>query len=157
MPAVPREPPPPVTIPPLSPPPPAHPTTPPPPAPVLADAPGVVSTIPDGVRITFGPLRSELNPATDSALLDLAHKSPDGVFTVMAYAPGSSDDPSTPRRLSLSRALNARSVLIAQGIPSTRIYVRALGPNNTDGPPDRVDITVTAPLSPAKPSQDGTK
>ncbi len=125
---------------------------------MLADAPGTVTAIPDGTRITFGPQRSDLNPATNAAIGDLAHKSPDGIFNVLAYAAGNSDDPSTPRRLSLSRALNARSILIAAGIPSTHIYVRALGPNNTsaqpDIPPDRVDITVTATQSPAKPATD---
>jgi outer membrane protein OmpA-like peptidoglycan-associated protein len=125
---------------------------------VLADAPGIVAQIPDGTRITFGPQRSDLNPATDAAISDLAHKLPDGIFNLLAYAAGNSDDPSTPRRLSLSRALNARSVLIAAGIPSTHIYVRALGPNNTppqpDIPPDRVDITVTATQSPAKSTPD---
>ena len=59
---------------------------------------------------------------------------------VVATAAGSADDPSTPRRLSLSRALAVRAVLINEGIPSTRIYPRALGPNIGDGPPDRVDV-----------------
>ncbi len=157
-PVVPAGPPPPAVLAPLSPPPPAHPNTPPPPAPVLADAPGIVSALPDGTRITFGPQRSDLNPATNAAISDLAHKSPDGTFNVLAYAAGNTDDPSTPRRLSLSRALNARSVLIAAGIPSTHIYVRALGPNITrsqpDIPPDRVDITVTATQSPPKQTPD---
>ncbi|MBV9756580.1 MAG: hypothetical protein JO047_05955, partial [Alphaproteobacteria bacterium] len=55
------------------------------------------------------------------------------------------DDPSTPRRLSLSRALTARQVLLDRGMGSTHIYVRALGANAGDGPPDRVDVTLNLP------------
>ena len=48
-------------------------------------------------------------------------------FNVVAYAAGTPDDPSTARRLSLSRALAVRSALMADGVGSARIYVRALG------------------------------
>ena len=43
-------------------------------------------------------------------------------FNVMAYAAGTPEDPSTPRRLSLSRALAVRRVLMADGVASARIY-----------------------------------
>ena len=65
---------------------------------------------------------------------------------VTAFAAGSPEDPSTPRRLSLARALAARAVLINEGIASTRIYVRALGSAAGDGPADRVDLSA-APAS----------
>ena len=68
---------------------------------------------------------------------------------MVATAAGSADDPSTPRRLSLSRALAARAVLITEGIASTRIYVRALGASGPpDGPPDRVDVSAGLPGAP---------
>jgi hypothetical protein len=51
------------------------------------------------------------------------------------------EDPSTARRLSLGRALAARAVLINEGIPSTRIYPRALGATGGDTDRDRVDVT----------------
>ena len=146
-PVVPPAPPPVAMLPPMVPPPPAHPSTPPPPAPVVAGAPGDAVPIPGGLRVTFAPEKAELNPETDAALQKLAHAtaaSPDATVTVMAYAAGPPDDPSTPRRVSLSRALAARSVLIAQGIPSTHIFVRALGAVASDAPPDRVDVTVSA-------------
>src|SRR5438270_388208 len=78
----------------------------PPPAPTVplaTDAPGSATTIPGGVRVTFGPDRSELNPTTEQALRELAHdlKDKDISINVYAYAAGSSEDPSTPRRLSL--------------------------------------------------------
>ena len=77
-------------------------------------------------------------------------------LTLSAFAPGTPDDPSTARRLSLSRALAARSLLIAEGLPSPRITVRSLGasePGFSAGPPDRVDLVVSSPpTSQAKPA-----
>tara|TARA_B100001123_G_scaffold55926_1_gene59638 strand:+ start:315 stop:1166 length:852 start_codon:yes stop_codon:yes gene_type:complete len=62
---------------------------------------------------------------------------------LLAYADGAAGTLSQTRRLSLSRALSVRSHLINQGIPSTRIDVRALGNKYKDGPADRVDVIVT--------------
>lgn len=61
---------------------------------------------------------------------------------VKAYADGSSGSASSARRLSLSRALAVRSILIELGVRSTRIDVRALGDRNEGGAPDRVDVLV---------------
>lgn len=61
---------------------------------------------------------------------------------VKAYADGSTGSASTARRLSLSRALAVRSILIEFGVRSTRIDVRALGDRNEGGAPDRVDVLV---------------
>ena len=133
---------------------PTRPPAPPPPIPIAADAPGLVEQIPDGQRITFGDGRADLNPATESALRTLAHAAPaDASFTIAAFAPDIPDDPSTPRRLSLSRALAVRSVLIAEGIASERIYVKALGggPGIAAGPVNRADVTTAATSPQAKP------
>jgi len=119
----------------------------PPPVPVAADAPGDATPVPGGVRTTFGANRSELNAATEAAIRSFARPLRDTAqaIQVLAYAAGSPEDPSTPRRLSLARALAARAVLINEGIASTRIYVRALGPAAGDGPADRVDLSTNAP------------
>lgn len=61
---------------------------------------------------------------------------------VKAYAEGSTGSASSARRLSLSRALAVRSVLIELGVRSTRIDVRALGDRDEGGAPDRVDVLV---------------
>ena len=129
------------------------------PIPVLADAIGDASPIPGGVRVTFGPDKSDLNPSTEAALRNLARTlggNPTVTFNVHAYANGLPDDPSTPRRLSLSRALAVRAVLMSEGVVSTRIYVRALGATalagQPDGPPDRVDVTQTGFVAPAASS-----
>ncbi len=119
--------------------------------PIADDAPGEATPIPGGVRVTFGPDRADLNPVTEPALRSFARtvKAEQAAVNVVATAAGSADDPSTPRRLSLSRALAARAVLITEGIPSTRIYVRALGANGPpDGPPDRVDVSAGPPGAP---------
>ena len=116
---------------------------PPPAVPVAADAPGEAAPVTGGVRATFGADRSDLNPATEDAIRIFARGMKEGTaaINVLAYASGSANDPSTPRRLSLARALAARAVLINEGIVSTRIYVRALGVAGGEGPPNRVDVT----------------
>ena len=130
-------------------------TVPPPVVPVVADAVGTATTLAGGTRITFGEGKSDLNPATAAALQTLARAAkadPTIDLNVFAYASGPADDPSTSRRLSLSRALAARAVLIGEGIVSTRIYVRAMGNTGTaaDAPPERVDV-LRSGVDPAKP------
>jgi outer membrane protein OmpA-like peptidoglycan-associated protein len=155
LPVVPFAPPP----PPVLPPPivvPTRPQQPPPPPAVAAAADGVAERHGTDLRVTFGTGSADLNPLTDAAVRALAeHPPPGSTFSVTAYAAGTPDDPSTARRLSLSRALAVRSVLITSGIASPRIYVRALGaaaPTIADGPPDRVDIE----LMPAPPGSQPT-
>ena len=62
---------------------------------------------------------------------------------LLAYAGQNSESKSRSRRLSLSRALAARSKLIKQGVDNTRINVRALGNKSAGGPADRIDIIFT--------------
>jgi hypothetical protein len=130
---------------------PVHPPPPPPPIPVRKDAPGAATPIPEGIRITFGAAISDLNPATLAAIRALAAEAqanPNVVIGVTAWAPGSPDDPSTPRRLSLDRALAARAVLINAGIVSERIRTIAKGMIDIGtAPADRVDIVKIAPAT----------
>ncbi len=67
-------------------------------------------------------------------------KTNDARAQIIAYAAGSSDQSSAARRLSLKRALSVREYLIAKGIRSQRMDLRALGNESGEGPPDRVDI-----------------
>jgi outer membrane protein OmpA-like peptidoglycan-associated protein len=126
----------------------------PPPTPVVPlaeDAPGTASPIQNGVRVTFGPDRADMTSETAAVLAKFAGgllSQSTTSINIYAYAAGSPDDPSTPRRLSLQRALAARAVLMQAGIPSPRIYPRALGPAGGDEP-DRVDVTTGAPTPPA--------
>lgn len=64
---------------------------------------------------------------------------------LLAYAASADGNASKARRLSLSRALSVRAYLMAQGIASTRMDVRALGDRNTGGPADRVDVLLQVP------------
>ena len=89
---------------------------------------------------------TELSPQDEAAIRELAKSMPAPEIesvNVVAYAAGKADDPSTARRLSLSRGMAVRSVLLASGVPSAQIYVRALGSAATDGPADQVDLIVT--------------
>ncbi len=155
---------PPVTVP-MAPPPvpylppvdvaPPHPTALPPKPMVKASAPGEASKITGGLRLTFGADLADLNPETAASLQILANAGKANgeiVYDVYAHAPGAAEDASTPRRLSLQRALAVRSALVNDGIASTRVYVHALGAVGLpdDAPPDRVDI-VMATLDTARP------
>jgi outer membrane protein OmpA-like peptidoglycan-associated protein len=148
--------PPPIVVPTRSEAPPSPPT-------LAADAPTTVERRKDGLRLVFGAGRSDLNPATDTGIDHLVHgdqttaPTPDSAsYTVTSYAPGTPEDASAPRRLSLARALAIRASLIAKGVASVRIYVRALGPTSpgfADGPADRADIVVSAnPVPPPSPN-----
>ncbi len=95
--------------------------------------------------MTFGAGEADLSPASAAAIKGVVETAPAGdgtTFNVVAYAAGTPEDPSTARRLSLSRALAVRSALMADGVSSARIYVRALGAAGGDEAPDRVDLAV---------------
>ncbi len=134
--------PPPVVMPPHAPPP-------PPPVFVKLDVPGVVTPIPNGFSVSFGPGLFDLNWTTFTALQNLAKQAvatPAMTIAITAWAPGTPDDPSTARRLSLDRALSARSILIHLGVVSERIRVVAKGDHDVGaGGPDRADVTTAVP------------
>ena len=164
-PALPAGPPPDAKLAPLPPPAPAaqKPSSLPPPA-VLPTAPGNGASIAGGLRISFGGNDGELSPASEQSIQALVRQMPKSdtiSYNVLAYAHGTPEDPSTARRLSLARGLAVRSVLMNAGVPSSRIYVRALGAVSDNGsagnaPLDRVDIGVlgtnaSQPAETAKP------
>lgn len=149
---LPTAPPPVVALAPIVTPPPATPATPPPPPPISPTARSAASPNGAGLRVTFASGQSDLSPASATAIQTLAKGAPSGdsiTYNVIAYAAGTPEDPSTARRLSLARALAVRSALMADGIGSSRIYVRALGATSGDDTPDRVDISVMGGNTPA--------
>lgn len=100
---------------------------------------------PDPIRLVFRPAVSELTPRDEAAVRALAKAIPapaTSAVTITAYASGTPDDPSTPRRLSLARGMAVRAVLMDAGIPSAQIYVRAQGARVIDDPADRVELSV---------------
>jgi outer membrane protein OmpA-like peptidoglycan-associated protein len=101
--------------------------------------------LPPPVRLLFEAGTTDLTPVDEAAIRELAHAIPttdSSSVNVVAYAAGKPDDASTARRLSLSRGMAVQSVLLASGVPSTQIYVRALGAAASDGPADRVELIV---------------
>ena len=52
-----------------------------------------------------------------------------------AYASGEN-----AKRLSLSRALQVRKILLNEGINSNRLIIKTKGADDLKGPPDRVDV-----------------
>ena len=115
----------------------------PPPAPLQSKARlGVGSSL----RVGFASGSAKLDPPAETELKRVADalKGDDALrIQLLAYAGSTGNSASQARRLSLSRALAARSSLINQGIKSARIDVRALGDKAAGGPPDRIDIIVT--------------
>jgi outer membrane protein OmpA-like peptidoglycan-associated protein len=98
------------------------------------------------LRIAFAAGSAKLDKTADAELRRVSGvlKKDDALrIQLLAYAGAIGNSSSQARRLSLSRALAARSALIGQGIKSTRIDVRALGNRPGGGPADRVDIIVT--------------
>jgi hypothetical protein len=103
------------------------------------------------MRVTFETASTTLTPGDLAAIKRFAAAGTGNdiiTFDVVAHATGKADDPSVARRLSLSRALAVRAALTAEGIASSRIYVRALGAQGGDGPPDRADIRMLGANAP---------
>ncbi len=97
-------------------------------------------------RIEFPPGSAKLSNKAALGLKNVAAALSNDTglrIQLLAYAGRNNDSASQSRRLSLSRALAARSKLIDQGVRSTRIDVRALGNKSAGGPADRIDIIVT--------------
>ena len=97
-------------------------------------------------RIGFSAGSAKLNSDASAHLQDVsASLKKNGALRIqlLAYAGAKDGSASQARRLSLSRALAARSYLIEKGIRSTSIDVRALGNQSGNGPTDRIDIIVT--------------
>ncbi|WP_156176647.1 OmpA family protein [Kiloniella spongiae] len=78
--------------------------------------------------------KAQLNTLADQLLADQSK-----IVQLLAYA-GDNESNAQARRISLSRALAVRGVLMERGIPSTRMHVRALGNKAKNGNPDRVEI-----------------
>lgn len=121
---------------------------PPPAAQTLATLPAITpAPSPDGgvnTALLFAPGAVDLSAdatAQLDTLLELL-KSQDRV-QLKAHASGAATD-TEARRIALKRALAARSHFLANGIDSTRIDVRALGPAADGGSDDRIDVIVVA-------------
>ncbi|MGC2854483.1 OmpA family protein [Novispirillum sp. DQ9] len=133
----------------LEPPTKAAPTPAPAPAPAPADSVAAVPRTAAGiVSLTFAAEETALPPDAKEQLERVAKRLMDDTGAqaqILAYAGAPDGNTSRARRISLSRALAARSLLMDRGIASTRIEVRALGDQVPDGSPDRVDVRVTTP------------
>jgi len=83
----------------------------------------------DGLKLLAGDLSTALEGGRGPVQLE-------------AYAGARGDKSSGARRLSLERAIAVRQLLIDDGLPSSRIIVRAMGGADDAGPNDRVDVFV---------------
>lgn len=85
----------------------------------------------DGVKLLAGDLAGTLESGGTRVELD-------------GYGGAPGDKSSDARRLSLRRALAVRQLLIDDGVPASRIDVRAMGGVEDKGSSDRVDVFVRA-------------
>ncbi|HXM00107.1 MAG TPA: OmpA family protein [Rhizomicrobium sp.] len=85
----------------------------------------------DGLKMLAGDLTSALQAGAAKIMLE-------------AYGGAPGDKGSDARRLSLKRALAIRQILIDNGVPSTKIDLRAMGGIDDKGNADRVDVYVRA-------------
>lgn len=104
--------------------------------------------VPQHVRLLFPTDDAKLDEAAESELRRLAgylnrHEAERVVLRAHAAAGGQGS--SHARRVSLTRALAVRTFLVDSGVAVDRIYLRPLGSEVTDGPPDRVDILPLRP------------
>jgi outer membrane protein OmpA-like peptidoglycan-associated protein len=102
----------------------------------------------DTVTLTFDGDSARMPDGAGSALEAMAQRMERDEslsLQLMSFADGDEASTSKARRLSLSRALEIRKVLMEHGVRSTRIEVRALGnKNDGSGPADRVDAVLAA-------------
>jgi outer membrane protein OmpA-like peptidoglycan-associated protein len=110
----------------------------------VSPAPKVSGNQKPETSIYFSRDATELNQKAKSALLKIAEKVKRKKLSVriIAYAEGSENEASIARRVSLSRALQARAFLIDKGINQLKINVQAKGHHVPDGVPNRADIFV---------------
>ena len=80
-------------------------------------------------------LASDLNSAIEAGATSIQ---------LMAYGGAPGDKSSDARRIALKRATAIRQLLIDNGVPASRIDVRAMGGITDNGQPDRVDVYVRA-------------
>ncbi|CAK7193306.1 hypothetical protein COMNV_01521 [Commensalibacter sp. Nvir] len=126
---------------------PLHPPAPPPMPKIIENARGSVKVSPIKTIILFNNEDVDLNKDMMKAVIEFAKSlksNPNVQAYLYAYSHESPDDPSTPRRIALERGLSIRSVLINQGIASTRIYLMVKGTtklnNSIPQYPDSVEL-----------------
>lgn len=110
-----------------------------PPSAVKAPAPRQ----PDVYTIAFIVGGSAVPTDANTSLRALAArmaKDPTLRVELVAYASDPQKSVSRSRRLSTERGVNVRKELLAAGVESTRINLRALGEQSGGGAPDRVDV-----------------
>ncbi len=99
-------------------------------------------------RVKFAKGKSEPGQVATEEIIHFAKmargalKNKDTIVSLKAYAQGSKSEESKARRLSLSRALNVRKVLVKHGVPNTQIQLKALGSSSGSGEKNRVDLTL---------------
>lgn len=91
-------------------------------------------------------LDGEVRQSLEGRVLPLLKDNPGWRLQIQAFASPTDNGPTSARRVSLSRALEVRTWLMAQGIEPQRMDVRALGMETDRDPADRVDLVFFDPV-----------
>ncbi|MDR3518388.1 MAG: OmpA family protein [Azospirillaceae bacterium] len=97
------------------------------------------------IVITFDTKSTTVAPTSTTTvdrLIAMMRQSATMRLEIRGFAAGTPDTVRDARLLALKRAISVRQAFVNQGVPSTRINVRALG-IPADGPADRVEIDTT--------------
>jgi outer membrane protein OmpA-like peptidoglycan-associated protein len=107
----------------------------------VVQAPAPAHATQGDVTIAFDKTSSELTPAAENDLANLAAQmktKPNQRLQIRAYATDAASNESNARRMSLSRALMVRAYLVEKGVKPVNLDVRALGSENGATPSDAV-------------------
>jgi outer membrane protein OmpA-like peptidoglycan-associated protein len=85
-------------------------------------------------------MSGEIEDALSSQILFLGLRANVQKVEILAYASEPNIENMNARRVSLDRAIQIRDFLVAEGLPSQNIHIRALGDLTQADPNDRVDI-----------------
>lgn len=103
------------------------------------------------LRLAFQPGESVLAADARGRLEAFAHAVPADEsgrrVMVVGFGNDAEGDTSRARRQALARAIEVRRILLAAGIRSTRIDVRAMGRPTDGSDPDRVDVSLGGPAT----------
>jgi hypothetical protein len=97
------------------------------------------------LRVVYKPNQKNLNQDAIIKIIEISDNlNKENILTVKSYASKNTNQGSSEaRRLSLSRALEIRSLFIENNFPATNIFVRALGAeNNNEGFTDIVIVEI---------------
>ncbi len=105
------------------------------------DAPST-APLPQSLSLPYERGKIALENPQVAPLIQALSADPSSRLMIQSYASPTDAGENSDRRIALARALDLRKVLMAQGVPSHRVDIRALGQKTDQTPVDRVDLSL---------------